>query len=107
MPMHRPLAVSALALALASTLAPAHAADPTNAELLARIAALEQRIAVLERTGTASTDVDQRLRVVERNQELQAEADAAKATSTPVLSLGDKGLSVKSADNAFEVKVRG
>lgn len=107
MPMHRPLAVSALALALAATIAPAHAADPTNAELLARIAALEQRIAVLEGTGTASTDVDQRLRVVERNQELQAEADAAKAASTPVVSLGDKGLSVKSADNAFEVKFRG
>ena len=107
MPMHRPLAVSALALALAATIAPAHAADPTNAELLARIAALEQRIVALEGTGTASTDVDQRLRVVERNQELQAEADAAKATSAPVVSLGEKGLSVKSADNAFEVKFRG
>lgn len=107
MPMHRPLAVSALALALASTLIPAHAAEPTTAELLARIAALEQRLAALEGNGTATTDVDQRLRVVERNQELQAEADAAKAASLPVVSLGEKGLSVKSADNAFEVKVRG
>ncbi|MFT3897132.1 MAG: porin [Thermomonas sp.] len=107
MPMHRPLAVSALALALASIIAPAHAADPTNAELLARIAALEQRIAVLEGTGTTTTDVDQRLRVVERKQELQDEADATKAASTPTVSLGEKGLSVKSADNAFEVKFRG
>lgn len=107
MPMHRPLAVSALALALASTLAPAQAAEPTNAELLARIAALEQRLAALEGNGTSTTDVDQRLRVVERNQELQAEADAAKAASAPVVSLGEKGLSVKSADNAFEVKFRG
>lgn len=107
MPMHRPLAVSALALALAATLAPAHAADPSTAELLARIAALEQRIAVLEGTGTAATDVDQRLRVVERRQELQDEADAAKAAYAPTVSLGEKGLSVKSADNAFEVKVRG
>ena len=107
MPMHRPLAVSALALALAATIAPAHAADPTNAELLARIAALEQRIAVLEGNGSATADVDQRLRVVERNQELQAEADATKAAATPVVSLGEKGLSVKSADNAFEVKFRG
>jgi phosphate-selective porin OprO/OprP len=105
--MHRPLAVSALALALAATLAPAHAADPSTAELLARIAALEQRIAVLEGTGTAATDVDQRLRVVERKQELQDEADAAKAASAPTVSLGEKGLSMKSADNAFEVKVRG
>ena len=107
MPLHRPLAVSALALALAATLAPAHAADSTNSELLARIAALEQRIAVLEGNGTAATDVDQRLRVVERKQELQVEADAAKAAATPVVSLGEKGLSVKSADNAFEVKFRG
>src|SRR6185312_14901067 len=107
MPMHRPLAVSALAAALASIVVPAHAADPTNAELLARIAALEQRLALLEGAGTGSTDVDQRLRVVERTQELQAEADAAKAASAPVVSLGEKGLSVKSVDNAFEVKVRG
>lgn len=107
MPMHRPLAVSALALALAATIVPARAADPSNAELLARIAVLEQRIAVLEGSGTTATDVDQRLRVVERNQELQAEADATRAAATPVVSLGEKGLSVKSADNAFEVKFRG
>ena len=107
MPMHRPLAVSALALALAATIAPARAADPTTAELLARIAALEQRIAVLEGSGATDVDVDQRLRVVERNQELQAEADATRAAATPVVSLGEKGLSVKSADNAFEVKFRG
>ena len=50
MPMHRPLAVSALALALAATIAPARAADPTTAELLARIAALEQEIALREKT---------------------------------------------------------
>jgi phosphate-selective porin OprO/OprP len=105
--MPRPLAVSALALALASIIAPAHAADPTTAELLARIASLEQRLAALEGNTTAATDVDQRLRVVERTQELQAEADAAKAKSTPSVSLSDKGLSVKSADNAFEVKLRG
>jgi phosphate-selective porin OprO/OprP len=105
--MHRPLAVSALALALASIVTPAHAADPSTAELLARIASLEQRLAALEGSATPATDVDQRLRVVERNQELQAEADAAKVASTPVVSLGEKGLSVKSADSAFEVKVRG
>jgi phosphate-selective porin OprO/OprP len=104
--MHRPLALSALALALAATVAPARAADPSSAELLARIAALEQRIAVLEGNRGAA-DVDQRLRVVERNQELQAEADATRAAAAPVASLGEKGLSVKSADNAFEVKFRG
>src|SRR5207342_130278 len=107
MPTPRNLSVTMLALALAAALTPAYAAEPTNAELLARISALEQRLAALEGGGTAATDVDQRLRVVERNQELQAEADAAKVASTPVVSLGEKGLSVKSADSAFEVKVRG
>ena len=109
MPMPRPFAVSALALALACIVAPARAAEPTTAELLARIASLEQRLAALEGNATAATasDVDQRLRVVERKQELQAEADAARTASMPVVSLGEKGLSLKSADNAFEVKVRG
>ena len=107
MPMHRPLAVSALALALASLIAPAHAADPTTAELLARIASLEQRIAVLEGNNTATSDVDQRLRIVERKQELQQEADDTRAASTPRVALDEKGLSVKSADNNFEVKFRG
>jgi phosphate-selective porin OprO/OprP len=105
--MHRPLAVSALALALATIILPAHAAEPTTTELLARIAALEQRLAALEGGGTVPSEVDQRLRVVERTQELQAEADAARLASAPVVSLGDKGLSVKSADGAFEVKLRG
>jgi phosphate-selective porin OprO/OprP len=105
--MHRPLAVSALALALAAPLAPAHAADPDTAELLARIAALEQRIAVLEGDIAATGDVDQRLRLVERPQEPRPEADAARTASAPVVSLGEKGLSAKSADNAFEVKFRG
>ena len=90
MPMHRPLAVSALALALASLIAPAHAADPTTAELLARIASLEQRIAVLEGNNTATSDVDQRLRIVERKQELQQEADDTRAASTPRVALDDQ-----------------
>ena len=82
MPMPRPLAVSALALALASTLAPAHASEPTIAELQAQIASLEQRLAALESNGTAATavtDVDQRLRVVERT----AYARARGSTRAP------------------------
>ena len=107
MPMPRRLPVSALAFALAAIIVPARAAEPTTAELLARIASLEQRLAALEGNGTASADIDQRLRAVERNQELQSEADATKAAPTPVVSLGEKGLSVKSADNGFELKIRG
>ncbi|MFT4180064.1 MAG: porin [Thermomonas sp.] len=109
----RPLIRNLLAIAILAAMPLAHAGDNENDELRARIAALEQRLAALEgRTAptaaTADVDaVDQRLRVVERKQELQAEADATRAASAPVLALADKGLSVKSANGDLEVKVRG
>jgi phosphate-selective porin OprO/OprP len=102
-----------LAIALALSTLPAQAADPTTKQLLARIAALEQRLAAVEAANPATTPtaapdaLDQRLRVVERRQELEAEADASKAASAPVLSLNEKGLSVKSPAGDFEVKLRG
>lgn len=102
-----------LAIVLALTTLSANAGDPTTEQLLARIAALEQRLAAVEAGHATSTaavapeELDQRLRVVERRGELQAEADAAKAASTPVLALSDKGLSVKNAAGDFEVKLRG
>ena len=100
-----------LAIALGLSLPTAHAADPTTRELLARIAALEQRLAAVEAGNAAPAAapeaLDQRLRVVERRQELDAEADAAKAASAPVLALNEKGLSVKSPSGDFEVKLRG
>jgi phosphate-selective porin OprO/OprP len=102
-----------LAIALALSTLPAHAADPTTQQLLARIAALEQRLAAVEAANAAPVatvapdELDQRLRVVERRQELDAEANAGKAASAPVLSLNEKGLSVKSASGDFEVKLRG
>jgi len=99
-----------LAIALALAALPARAADPTTKQLLARIAALEQRLAAVEAANVATgaaDELDHRLRVVERRQELDAEADAAKAASTPVVGLVDKGLSVKAAAGDLEVKVRG
>ena len=102
-----------LAIALALSALPAHAGDPTTQQLLARIAALEQRLAAVEAANAApvasaaADALDQRLRVVERRQELDAEADASKAASAPVLSLNEKGLSVKSPAGDVEVKLRG
>lgn len=53
-------------------------------------------------------DLRQRLAVLERRLELQAEAAAAKAESTPaVTASADKGLAVKSADGKLDVKLRG
>ena len=108
MPLQRTL----LALAIGLAVLPAHAADPgdpTTQQLLARIAALEERLAAVEgRSDIAHvTEVDQRLRVVERKQELQVEADAAKAATASTLALdAGKGLSVK-APGGLEVKLRG
>ncbi len=102
-----------LAIALALTTLPAYAGDPTTEQLLARIAALEQRLAAVEAANAAPAatvapeELDQRLRVVERRQELDAEAAATKVAATPVLALGEKGLSVKNAAGDFEVKLRG
>lgn len=108
MPLQRTL----LALAIGLAVLPAHAADrrdPTTQELLARIAALEERLAAIEGQAdvTRVAEVDQRLRVVERKQELQGEADAAKAATASTLALDSgKGLSVK-APGGLEVKLRG
>lgn len=103
-----------LAIALALITLPVHASDPaTTEQLLARIAALEQRLAAVEAANAATAAtiapdaLDQRLRVIERRQELDAEADAGKAAAAPVLAINDKGLSVKSAAGDFEVKLRG
>ncbi len=51
--------------------------------------------------------IDQRLRVLERKQELADEAAAAKAQSAPSFTAGREGFSWKSADGAYSLKLRG
>jgi phosphate-selective porin OprO/OprP len=108
MPSFRPL----FALALASASWPALAADPPTLQGLARrLDAIEQRLGTSSASpvDTASVaDLDQRLRVLERKLELQAEDAASKAATAPVVSLDEKGLAVRSAaPGAFELKLRG
>jgi phosphate-selective porin OprO/OprP len=50
-------------------------------------------------------DLDKRSRVVDRKVELLEEAAAARKATDTVITLGDKGLSVKTGDGAFAVKV--
>lgn len=52
-------------------------------------------------------DLEQRVRVLERTLELEAEDRAAKEKATPVVSAGEKGFGFKSADGAFDFKFRG
>jgi len=84
----------------------------TLQSLLQRLERLEARLGY----GTPpapSADADtiaaltQRLAILERKLELADEAAAAKAPTTPVVSVNEKGASVKSADGAFEVKLKG
>jgi phosphate-selective porin OprO/OprP len=104
------------AAALVAALSPALAGAADQADL----DALRQRLARLEalvgvdagEAGAADqadavAALDQRLRILERKLELQQEDAAAKALVTPVASLNDKGLAVKSPDGKFELKLRG
>ncbi|ALN94006.1 OprO/OprP family phosphate-selective porin [Lysobacter gummosus] len=108
------IAATSLCSALACVLAlPAQAGEPTVAELAQRLKAIEQRLGTASGNDNASagndlTDLDQRLRVIERKLELQAEESAARAASTPTVSLSaSKGLSVKSPPPGdVEVKVK-
>jgi phosphate-selective porin OprO/OprP len=50
--------------------------------------------------------LEPRLRIVERQLEIQQEAAAEAAKKTPVVSAGEKGFAVKSADGTYELKLR-
>jgi phosphate-selective porin OprO/OprP len=113
-----------LSAALALALLPLHAlaAEPTLEELARRLQALEQRLGATAADGAPSTstpsepdatatsvaDLDQRLRIIERRLELQAEEATAKAAKEPVVSLSAaKGVSIKSpASDGIEVKFK-
>lgn len=107
MPSLRPM----LLLALVAS-APAMAGEVTVQDLARRLQALEQRFG--ESPPPAATgafdpaELDQRLRILERKLELQAEADEARTRSMPVVTLDQaKGLSVKAPEPDLEVKFRG
>ncbi|HVJ39651.1 MAG TPA: porin [Stenotrophomonas sp.] len=101
----------ALACALAGLPAWAQAAPPTVQELQQRLEALERRLGATPQgepaAGEGLADLDQRLRVIERKLEIQDEERVAKAKETPVVAVNDKGASFKSADGAYEIRLRG
>lgn len=52
-------------------------------------------------------ELDQKLRILDRKQELAGEDLAAKQKAAPVVTASDKGFGFKSADGQFEYKLRG
>ncbi|MFT3807485.1 porin [Arenimonas sp.] len=84
----------------------------TLADLAQRLQALEQRLSAGNNQSPDSAraevaELQQRLAVLERKLELQQEDATAKATSAPAVAVNDKGLSVRSADGNYEIKLRG
>src|SRR6266545_988449 len=51
--------------------------------------------------------LDQKIRILERNRELEKEAADTKAKDAPKISIGEKGFSFGSADGAFAIGLRG
>ncbi|MEP6907455.1 MAG: hypothetical protein ABI858_05670, partial [Pseudoxanthomonas sp.] len=95
---------------------------PVSAQEMLTVEQLQQRLEAVERllSGAPSdsgesviagepglADIDQRLRIIERRLELQQEEQVAKAKEAVVVTVNDKGASLKSASGDYEVKIRG
>ena len=95
-------------------------AMPVWAQQALTVEALQKRLEALERRVGGSAvaaegeavepglgDLDQRLRILERRLELQQEEQVAKAKEVAVVTVNDKGASLKSANGDYEIKLRG
>jgi phosphate-selective porin OprO/OprP len=93
--------------------ATAFAAQAARLDALeARLSRIEQLLGASQPTGSTvanddTSTLDQRLRILERQHELQQEDAAAKTATAPVISVSDKGLSARSASGDYEIKLRG
>lgn len=61
----------------------------------------------LEKLRALVQELDQKIRVLDRKNELAEEAAATKKKETPIVNASEKGFGFKSADGAFEIKLRG
>lgn len=81
-------------------------------ELEGKVGSLEAgrvlpEIAVTAEDGPTLPELDQKIRIAERRNELAAEAAEAKAKEAPKLIIGQSGFSFASADTNFVFKLRG
>lgn len=101
-----------LSLAMLAALpAPSSAADAADIDVLAeRLRRLEQRLGIDPAAPAGESPLaalDQRLAILERQLEILAEDAAAKAPTTPAVAIGEKGLAVKTPKGDFDFKLRG
>ncbi|MBB5207360.1 OprO/OprP family phosphate-selective porin [Chiayiivirga flava] len=103
-----------LAIAACCAATPAWSADDTLTleALTARLRQLEARLGQGEPAAASDAAgelaaLDQRLRILERTLEIQREDSVALAAKTPVVAVNDKGLSARSPDSQYDIKLRG
>jgi phosphate-selective porin OprO/OprP len=94
------------AAALAGAL-PVHAGEADNDKLLARIVALEQRLGIQSSHLEDAASLDLRVSNIEHKLALQDQAAQAKAAPPPAMRVTEKGISMRSADDGIELKLRG
>ena len=86
----RPLSRLLIASAIAATF-PAHADDSAE----------------IEKLKAQIQELDQRLRILDRKQEIVNEDVAAKQKAAAIVTASDKGFGIKSSDGQFEYRLRG
>ena len=97
------------------------AQDTNTAEIIKqfqkRIEELEKKVQALEQEKVAGStnaaaekpigELDQEVKILQRNRELDQEAAEAKAKEAPKISVGDQGFSLSSANGNFAVQFKG
>jgi phosphate-selective porin OprO/OprP len=72
--------------------------------LVQKVNALEQQPAPADQAATIS-DLDQKVRILQRQREIDRDAAVAKAATVPKISLGQNGFSFSSADTNFVLQL--
>jgi phosphate-selective porin OprO/OprP len=85
-----------LGIVLAALAPPVLAQEETNAEP-----------ATPEESSEDPDDLDQRVRILERKLEIRDEGDVEKSKTSAAVTAGKDGFSWKSADGAYQLKIRG
>lgn len=85
----------------------AHGQEVDVKALLQRIEDLEVKVKSLEGKRSSDPELEQKVKILERRNELKEEAAAEKARSVSTVTIGSGGLAVSSADSNFVLRVRG
>src|SRR5678816_3006197 len=109
------IGLASLLLVVSSAASAQTPVSPTEA----RLAAIEQRLSAIEtRFGIQTTNqpadiaerleaLDQQVRIVGRQRELDQDAAAAKSASTATVDASRDGFTIRSSDNNFQLRLGG